>query len=82
MSINKQEVLDKLHNSICEVVFTKVNGEKRVMKCTLQEAMLPAKVDLEENLQKKKANPDVLAVWDTESEGWRSFRWDSVMEVN
>lgn len=81
MSVNKEEVLNKLHENVCQVVFTKVNGEERVMKCTLQESLLPP----QKEEQKKKPNPDVVAVWDVEAEGWRSFRWDSVksyMETN
>lgn len=76
--LNKEEIIEKLHESVCKVIFTKANGETRVMHCTLQESMLPAQTDLEEQIQKKKPNPDVLAVWDVEAKGWRSFRWDSV----
>jgi hypothetical protein len=80
MNIDKQDVISKLHQSVCKVVFTKANGDNRILHCTLQESMLPAQVDLEEQIQKKKPNPDVLAVWDVEAKGWRSFRWDSVKE--
>ena len=78
--INKDQIIEDLHNTICRVVFTKANGDERVMHCTLQESMLPEQIDLEETIQKKKPNPDVLAVWDVEAKGWRSFRWDSVKE--
>jgi len=78
--INKDQIMESLHNTICRVVFTKANGDERVMHCTLQESMLPEQIDLEETIQKKKPNPDVLAVWDVEAKGWRSFRWDSVKE--
>jgi hypothetical protein len=40
---------------------------------------LPAQTDLEEAVQKKTPNPEVLAVWDLENKGWRSFRYDSVI---
>ena len=38
----------------------------------------------EEEIQKKtkKPNPDVLAVYDVNAPGWRSFRWDSVTDFN
>ena len=78
--INKDQIIENLHNTVCRVVFTKANGDERVMHCTLQESMLPEQIDLEETIQKKKPNPDVLAVWDVEAKGWRSFRWDSVKE--
>jgi len=80
--MDKEQVKADLHRGICKVVFTKVNGEDRIMHCTLEESMLPPQIDLEEVIQKKKPNPDVLAVWDVEAKGWRSFRWDSVKEFS
>jgi len=68
-----------LHEGIVEVVFIKKDGTERKLKCTLKADLLPAQTDLEEAVQKKTPNPDVLAVWDLENEGWRSFRYDSVI---
>ena len=68
--------IDELKNNICTVVFTKVNGEARRMRCTLQENLLPAK----ETESTRKQNDDVVSVWDLENEGWRSFRKDSVVD--
>jgi hypothetical protein len=68
----------KLH--ACEIRFTKVNGEKRVMHCTLLPEHLPPSTDrvaLEE-AHKRPENQDVIAVWDLQAAGWRSFRVDSV----
>lgn len=78
--LNKEAIISQLHEKICKIVFTKANGDNRIMHCTLQESMLPPQVDVEEHIQKKKPNPDVLAVWDVEAKGWRSFRWDSVTD--
>jgi hypothetical protein len=77
---NKEALLEALHDGICEVTFTKKNGEERVMACTLNEGFLPTQIDIEEAIQKKKPNPEVLAVWDTDVGGWRSFRWDSLKD--
>jgi hypothetical protein len=77
--LTKEDVHGLLRQGVCEISFTKVNGEERVMKCTLNEKLLPKQIDLEEAIQKKKPNPDVLAVWDVTAEGWRSFRWDSLI---
>jgi hypothetical protein len=35
----------------------------------------------EEGAVKRPENPDVLAVWDMDNNGWRSFRIDSVKEI-
>jgi len=80
--MEKSKIIDMLHNETVNIAFTKVNGEERIMHCTLQEDLLPQQVDTEEAVQKKKPNPDVLAVWDVEAKGWRSFRWDSLKTVN
>lgn len=79
--LTKEDVKALLHDGVCEITFTKVNGEERVMKCTLNEKLLPAQIDLEEAIQNKskKSNPDVYAVYDVVANGWRSFRWDSLI---
>ena len=60
-----------------EIVFTKKDGTERTMKCTLMEDYLPETVGSE-----KTKSDEVLAVYDLEKEGWRSFRWDSIKQVN
>jgi len=49
------------------------------MTCTLQPSFLPEQVETEKT---RKQNDDVLSVWDTESNGWRSFRFDSVISYS
>lgn len=55
--------------------FTKVDGSKRRMRCTLREDLLP---DREEVESKKKTPGTNQVVWDLDAKGWRSFRLDSV----
>lgn len=78
----KSDVLHELKQGITVIEFKKVNGEYRKMQCTLAEQFLPEQIDLEESVQKKKPNPEVLAVYDIETKGWRSFRWDKLETVN
>ena len=68
-----------LQTGIAIVTFLKKDGTQRVLRCTLSPTELPARVDLEEGVQKKTPNPDVLAVWDLENKGWRSFRYDTIL---
>ena len=68
-----------LKKHILEVTFTKKDGTERVMKCTLRPDLLPAQTDLEEQVQNRKSNSEVLAVWDLDAKGWRSFRHDSIL---
>jgi hypothetical protein len=76
--MNRDELVNALKNGIVEVNFTKVNGENRIMKSTLKSEYLPPQIDIEEAISKKK-NDEVLAVWDIEAAGWRSFRIDSII---
>lgn len=70
------ELNELLKSNVVEITFTKVNGEKRVLKGTLQEKYLPT---LKVVNDPKPANPDVTVVWDVENDGFRSFRNDSVI---
>ena len=65
-----------LNEYVVEVTFTKKDGTERVMNCTLHEDYLP-----ETTGAGRSAGSDALAVFDVDSDGWRSFRWDSVKAV-
>ncbi len=83
MEYKRDTLLRDLRESVIEVFFTKVNGEQRAMICTLKPEMLPPSY-LEEKEQEKKyhkENKDVIAAWDVQKGGWRSFRIDSVSYV-
>jgi len=77
---NKEEIAQRAKNGIITVTFTKVNGDTRVMKCTLNSSHLPQQMDIEE--QSSRQNDSVLAVWDVEANGWRSFKIANVIEVS
>jgi hypothetical protein len=83
MELKKEEIQSALHAGVCSVTFTKVNGDERVMAATLKADLLPAVVEKvlaegETPKPAKKPNPNVLAVYDVDNSGWRSFRWDSI----
>ena len=73
---DKDSIKEKLHRTICKVVFTKTDGTERVMHCTLNENMIPAAIEALDTKRTKKENPEVQPVYDVEANGWRSFRWD------
>jgi hypothetical protein len=80
-SIVGQETLkDELTKGVVTVVFEKNDGTERTMNCTLSEDIVPP-LDTTVVKQKRIQNPDVLAVWDTDANGWRSFRFDSIKSV-
>ena len=77
----RREILkEQLTAGIAEVTFTKVNGEVRTMPCTLQAGLLP-KIEVVEGKQKKEPKPEVMSVFCTDKQEWRSFRVDNVISV-
>ena len=77
--MNRDEMLNKLHENVCKVTFTKVNGENRVMNCTLKKEVL--KESLGESYTEdtnSRDTADVVTVLDTDKNAWRRFRVDSV----
>lgn len=80
-TFSKQEIKTALQNGVGEITFTKTDGSARVLKCTLQSHVLPV-MEVVEGKISKPENPDTLAVWDLENNGWRSFKIASVISVN
>ncbi len=74
---------DELTTNLC-VTFTKKDGTEREMYCTLAESRIPAdkqpKSGVEETTNSKTGG-SALRVFDTVTNEWRSFRWDSIKRV-
>ncbi len=66
---------------VATITFTKKDGTERVMECTLDPALLPP-APVTEGKKERKVNEDVLAVYDVEAQGWRSFTIKSIKSVN
>ena len=81
---DRNEILNALKQGDVIVEFTKVNGEYRKMICTLNESVVPSAEKTDPLSQKKvrSVNPEVCVVYDVNAKGWRSFRWDSVIDAN
>lgn len=75
-----------LHNTQCMVEFTKVNGEERLMLCTLRQDYISQHVPEEtkevtegEEVKEKKPRPDhIIPVFDMEKNAFRSIRKESI----
>ena len=83
MKYNRDEVLKDLKHNVCEIHFTKLNGDQRVMKCTLWPGYLPQTVDYNHlgEMHVKPENKNTVVAWDVQANGWRSFRIDNVSYV-
>ena len=76
----RQVLSEQLTAGIAEVTFTKVDGEVRTMPCTLQTALLPH-VEIVEGKKKKEPKLEVMSVFCTDKQEWRSFRIENVISV-
>ena len=81
MNKDYYSLIEYLRANIVNVKFEKADGTMRDMMCTLNEKYLPEQKDLEEAIQEKEPNKEVVAVWDLEKEAWRSFRLDRVKSM-
>ena len=79
-SITREQLIETLKTHKCTVEFTKLNGEKRTMPCTLNPAFMPEQPVLEGKVA-KKTNDNVISVWCLDKAAWRSFRVDSVTSI-
>lgn len=76
--VEYKTIKEELNKGICEVTFTKKNGEERVMPCTLDFEHIPKESHPKGTGTARHQSQDTIAVWCMDKEGWRSFRVDSV----
>jgi hypothetical protein len=67
------------NNKDVEVTFRKVDGEIRTMPCTLQD--IPTVVKENTDKKTKKPNPEVMSVFCTDKQEWRSFKVNNVISI-
>ena len=79
----KTDLKNLLEQNVVVVDFTKLNGDKRVMTCTLREDMKPPATKTDTMSQKKvrEMSDAVVSVWDVNAKGWRSFRYDRINSI-
>ncbi len=81
MKTEEQKLGEKLKTLlgayVLEVEFIKQNGDTRKMFCTTKSDKIPEELH-SKNPEAKVLTEGVMRVYDTEVEGWRSFRVDSV----
>lgn len=83
IELTRDQMIEVLKNHRCIVEFTKIDGEKRTMPCTLNPAFMPEQPVLEERRGRvtKAPNDNVISVWCLDKAAWRSFRVDSVTSI-
>lgn len=77
-----EQIKSMLSEFKCEVTFKKVNGDLRVLPCTLRSDVLPAATQiLSEDITNIPANEGIITVWATEENAWRAMRTMNVITV-
>jgi hypothetical protein len=77
----KIKLRTKLQDGVVQVTFVKKDGSNRVMLATLNEDLIPADKK-PKGTGKTVDNDNTFAVFDTEADGWRSFNFDTVTDIN
>ena len=80
----REDLKMQLEQNVIVVDFTKLNGDKRVMTCTLREDMKPSatKTDTMSLKKVREISDAVVSVWDLNAKGWRSFRYDRINSID
>jgi hypothetical protein len=84
----KQTYQNYLRDGVCEVTFTKENGDIREMRCTTNYDLVPREPDHHETKvvslaevrrsQALRDNSNLIQAYDLDKQAWRSFRVDRV----
>ena len=80
--MNKSELIEKLNSGVVSLEFTKVDGTTRLMEATLSKEHGVSYDKVSAGGATEKPGGNAQPVWDVSSQGWRSFRWSSVISVD
>ncbi len=73
----REDMIEKLRAGECRVIFTKLNGEQRDMRCTLNMDMVP------EDRRPKNADtqydPSMIRAFDLNKQEFRTFKVANVI---
>lgn len=79
MTITREDLVDRLKQSVVNVVFTKADGSERTMNCTLKLENIPKDQHPKGVI---KSESDQIRVFDTDIDAWRSFNFGSVKTID
>ena len=72
----------QLRTGVVQVTFTKVNGDTRVMDCTLKMDLIPpSSWPVGQAVQEEEQHRRNIRVYDVKAQGWRSFIFDRVSDA-
>ena len=80
----KEVLLSMLLQDTYQVTFDKLDGNERVMTCTLNPRYMPPRDIITEEDTSRETNPadaKNITVWDITANAWRSFHYTRVKKV-
>jgi len=77
-TLTYNDIINQLRTNVVEVTFTKVNGEKRVMPCTLSSEFIPDFTEQKVAVEKHSVNETVVRAYAVDKQAWRSFKVENV----
>lgn len=76
------KIIDQLRSSVLQVTFKKVDGEERIMPCTLQANYMPELSESKVNqVDDFSVNKSVIRAFAIDKQSWRSFRVENVTNI-
>ena len=76
------KIVKQLRSGVIQVTFNKVDGEKRVMPCTLMAEYMPSWSDNKaDQIENFSVNKSVIRAFAIDKQAWRSFRVDNVTQI-
>lgn len=80
IKFTRDEIQTDLREHVAEVLFKKVDGTTRRLRCTLMPNHLPGNYNAD-HLQaesQKEPNLNTVVCWDIDAHAWKSFRVENV----
>ena len=79
-TFTKDGIKELLANNTLEVLFTKKDGDQRLMTCTTSQDLIPEEFK-SKGIITEDIHPTQVRAYDLKAEGWRSFLSTNVLEV-
>jgi hypothetical protein len=82
--MNRDEILKQLREGVITVTFTKLNGDRREMDCTLNMNTIPKEAHPKTDGNVREGVDTTIGAikcYDVNAKGWRSFLLTSVIKV-
>jgi len=77
----RDEIIAMLQAGDVTIDYTKLDGNNRLLECTLQESVIPVvQSDKDPNAQ-RKVNPNNIVVWDNVAGAWRTVILDRINSI-